>query len=191
MAEKIEQNLAAYKAKETNDETIVQTIIDLQRRLTPKQRLVLTVHTAPLDTPSSESEDDSIAIVKDEPREFANRLRKIMQSPRVKLVKIKKDGKLPSVMEIVIPDNRYQQKSAEELGQNTSESRATTLSGDVRQYLESSHYRGKFYYLTIRPNGAFFDPTLILHPSNIHKIQIKTVKNGSRLGEPVIFRAAQ
>ena len=190
MKEKIEQSLAAHKAKEINDRAIIEAIISLQHSLTTKQRLILKVHTAPLGATYSSAKDESVAVAEEEPRNFSDRFTEINQAPVVKVEGFTKDGKLPPVMEIVIPDNRYPKESSDELGLNTSASRAAVLSGDLRRYLKSDHYRGELYYLEIKPTGSLLDPSLILHPSNIHEIKIETVENESRLGEPVIFRAA-
>ncbi|MBN2015302.1 hypothetical protein JW766_00525 [Candidatus Dojkabacteria bacterium] len=171
------------QAAKENDQRTIESIIELQRQLEPGQVLVLTVSliTNGEEMPELEHPNKYAELVYDEPWEFTRRLREVLVASTRYLETGLTADQLPSQIEIIIPPDRTPE---DDLGVNTSASRAATLSGARQKFLDMGQTR--IAYLDINLIGTIPGIRLSIHPSIIREIRIEESSNNQ---STVGFRA--
>lgn len=169
-----------------SDQEVVTAILKAHQSLTPQQRLVLTVDTQGLD-------DD---VIDGLPTKYQRHLASahLVFKEHLFIAALSDDVRpdtleritnikyLPPYLDLVAPPNV---SPTEDLGANTSASRAAYFSGEVKTFLDIENLRT--YYLAVIPTGLPFSKRLSLHPSMIKSARLEQV--GQAGPDVVRFRA--
>jgi len=166
------------------DNKLVSTILDIQQNLQPDQVLVMRVALAEPDEEYKEL-DGYRGIVHDAPIDLLAVIRKEIKLGHIKIEEMEGNA-FPEQIEMVIPPNVI---PAGDGIPNTSSSRASVLTGEVKRFLDRSDVRT--VYLGVDPSGFWLRPKFHMHPSVIKDLRIEDVKSDVGSVPQIKFRVVK
>jgi hypothetical protein len=168
------------------DGKFLEELFAVHSQLETQQRLVLTISTKPMDQTEEGELDGYAGVVADAPFNFRRNIKEFIEKGGLVIEGYGKGEDLPDAIEISIPPDAIPD-TGDKMAINSSPSRTALLTGQVRRFLDIESILDK--YLSIKPTGHFLDSRLILHPSLIRNIEIKTTADEYKLSPICTFKS--
>lgn len=164
------------------DREFIHSVCAVHARLASDQALILRVALGQPDEDYQEL-DGYAGFVHDAPIDFARILNAAVLEGKIKFSGDLDFTNLPTEIEIVVPTDILQE---EDLGENTSASRAAVTSGAVRNYIHLFDFRTPYFSIT--QTGVFLHPHIEFHPSIVRCVRTEPLTKTEGKVPHVIFR---
>lgn len=167
------------------DSRFIMTVLELHSNLIQDQALVLGLDlSGRIDESIYGGLERYASLLMDAPSECLQHIRELQKKREIIIEGVGGLLEPDTKIELSIPPNVF---PTEDLGDNTSASRAALLGGDVKRFLKIETVGAS--YFKVNPSGLFLGNDFVIHPSVIRSIRLGTLHFADPRQIRVQFRA--